>query len=224
LDPAALYWPLVFLHVVLFAYWLGGDLGVYVCSRYVARPDLPLAERLRFLEALMSIDTLPRSAIVLLPVVGLQLAAWRGSIVLPPAVLGLVWAGGLAWLGLVWAVFLGRGTPRGDAVQRIDVAVRAVLIPGFLAAGLLSLATGWPVEEGWLAAKLVTYALLLALGLYLRTVIAAWRTGLGMLQVGGTREDAEAHMAQGLRRGRRAAWAFWALIGAAAFLGVVKPF
>lgn len=70
-----LYWTLVFLHVIVFAYWLGGDFGVYVTGGYVARADLPLAERLRFLDALLKIDILPRTGIVLLPVLGLQIAA-----------------------------------------------------------------------------------------------------------------------------------------------------
>ena len=61
-----LYLTLVTVHVVLFAYWLGGDWGVYTCSGFIARPDLPIAERLRFLDALFRIDILPRSAIVLL--------------------------------------------------------------------------------------------------------------------------------------------------------------
>ena len=39
------YFLLVVLHVVLFAYWLGADFGVFTCSRYIVRPDLPLAER-----------------------------------------------------------------------------------------------------------------------------------------------------------------------------------
>jgi len=68
--PIEPYFLLVTLHVVLFAYWLGGDWGVFVCSRYIAKPELSLEERERFLEALMAIDILPRTAIVLLPFVG----------------------------------------------------------------------------------------------------------------------------------------------------------
>ena len=83
LDPTVLHWPLVFLHLLAFAYRLGGDFGVYVTGGYVARADLPLAERLRFLDALLRIDILPRTGIVLLPVVGLQLAVQRGALALP---------------------------------------------------------------------------------------------------------------------------------------------
>ena len=36
------YTILVIVHVVLFAYWLGGDWGVYVNAKYVADAKLPL--------------------------------------------------------------------------------------------------------------------------------------------------------------------------------------
>ena len=51
-----------YAHILLFVYWLGADLGVSVASRYVARADLPLDERLRFLELLLKVDMGPRMA------------------------------------------------------------------------------------------------------------------------------------------------------------------
>ncbi len=30
----------LFLHILLFVYWLGGDLGVYYSSRYILKPEL----------------------------------------------------------------------------------------------------------------------------------------------------------------------------------------
>ncbi len=47
--------------------WQNGRIGWYI-----ARTDLPVAERERFLEALMASDIMPRTAIVLLSVVGLS--------------------------------------------------------------------------------------------------------------------------------------------------------
>ena len=77
----------------------------------MARADLPLAERLRFLDALLAIDMMPRTGIVLLPVLGVQIAALRGAIATPPWLQVVFWVGGLAWLALVWSVFRTRGTP-----------------------------------------------------------------------------------------------------------------
>jgi hypothetical protein len=222
-DPAAFYWPLVFLHVLAFAYWLGGDFGVYVTGGYVARADLPLAERLRFLEALLRIDILPRTGIVLLPVIGLQLAALRGAIALPGWALAASWALGIAWLVLVWTVYRRRGTPSGETLQRIDVRLRLALMAVLVAVGAWSLLGDGPVREHWLAAKFLTYAALLGIGLWLRTVIKAWVEGFAALRAGPD-PAAERLIAEGIRRGRRGAYLFWAVIGITAYLGLAKPF
>lgn len=226
-DPSVFYWPLVFLHVVAFAYWLGGDFGVYVTGGYVARADLPLAERLRFLEALLHIDILPRTGIVLLPVIGLQVAALRGAIALPGWALACTWTLGLAWLALVWSVYRKRGSAEGERLQRIDVGFRKGLIVVLVAVGAWSLAGDGPVREQWLAAKFVTYAALLAIGLWLRTVIRGWLVALRTLGAGASPVEAEAAeraIAEGIRRGRRGAYLFWAMIGVTAYLGIAKPF
>lgn len=226
-DPAAFYWPLVFLHVLAFAYWLGGDFGVYVTGGYVARADLPLAERLRFLEALLRIDILPRTGIVLLPVIGLQLAALRGAIALPGWALVCTWTLGLAWLALVWSVYRRRGTPFGETLQLADVRLRMALIAVLVAVGAWSLVGDGPVREHWLAAKFLTYAALLAIGLWLRTVIRGWLVALRALGAGAdgaAAQAAERAIADGIRRGRRGAYLFWAMIGVTAYLGLAKPF
>ena len=222
LDPD-FYLTLVTVHVVLFAYWLGGDWGVYTCSRFIARPDLPLAERLRFLDALMRIDILPRSAIVLLPVVGLHLAAIRGSIPLPPGAVASAWGVGLAWLALVWVLFLKRGTPFADRLVRWDIGFRVLLIIAMAAIAALSLTRGAPVREPWIAAKLLVYSALLGVGLWLRSVIRSWRLGFQRIRAG---EDAAATAPlfdASIRSGRRIAYVFWMLIVTMAWLAINHP-
>jgi hypothetical protein len=222
-DPASLYWPLTFVHVLAFAYWLGGDIGVYVTGGYVARADLPLAERLRFLDALLAIDMMPRTGIVLLPVLGVQIAALRGAIATPPWLQVVFWVGGLAWLALVWSVFRTRGTPLGLRLQRIDVGFRWLLIPVLVFIGAWSLWGAGPVQERWLATKLISYATLLALGLALRGVLKGWGRGFALLRAGQV-EEGERLIATGNIRGKRIAWVFWAIIAFTAWLGVAKPF
>lgn len=220
-DP---YFWLVTLHVVLFAYWLGGDFGVYVCSRYIVRADLPLATRERFLEALMAIDILPRTAIVLLPVVGLQMAVMRGAIDMGAAgrLLGVVT--GLAWLAVVWMAYRTLRRPSAIPWQQLDVGWRVVLIAGLLVIGVQSLQSGEPVHGNWLAAKILCYALLLVIGLYLRISIRGWRDGFRRLRAGEHGAQVDALFTDAYRRARRTAWLYWALIISVAWLGLTKPF
>lgn len=218
-----LYFLLVTLHVVLFAYWLGGDWGVYVCSKYIARPDLDAAERRRFLDALMLIDILPRTAIVLLPVVGLQLGLLRGTVALPAWAGWLAIALGAAWLAVVWLAYLRRGTAFGVRMQGIDVAWRAALIVALVVTGAWSLLGDGPFQEAWMALKLLVYAALLVIGLYLRLAIRAWRDGFQRLAAEGPSDAANALFIRGLARARPAAYLFWTLIATMAWLGIRQP-
>lgn len=80
----SVYLLLVVAHVLLFAYWLGADWGVYVTSRYVADSRLSLEERRRFLQAAFRIDLLPRISFTMLLPVGVQIAAYYGAWPFPP--------------------------------------------------------------------------------------------------------------------------------------------
>ena len=88
---------LVYAHLLLFAYWLAPDWGVYVTSSYVARADLPLEERRRFLQAALRIDLVPRSCLIALLPLGL-LAQMTTDAPLPA---GLSW--GAAGINLLWS-------------------------------------------------------------------------------------------------------------------------
>ncbi len=218
------YLWLVVLHVVLFAYWLGGDFGVYVCSRYIARTDLQVAERERFLEALMAIDIMPRTAIVLLPVVGLQLAVMRGSVNLGTSGQTFAWLIGMTWLSVVWMAYRTLRQPSNRYWQRIDVIWRILLIAGLIIVGVQSLRYSTPIHTYWIAVKVIVYAVLLIVGLYLRVSIRGWREGFVRLRAGERSAEVDALFVDGHRRARYAAWFFWALIMAMAWLGITQPF
>ena len=217
------YFLLVTLHVVLFAYWLGGDYGVFICSRYIARPNLSLEERQRFLEALLAIDILPRTAIVLLPFVGLQMAFLRGSAFISVPALIACWVIAVSWLIVVWMAYKTRFNPKGVIWQKIDVSWRMVLIIALIAFGISTLFNNWPIKESWIGLKLIIYALLLILGLYLRLTIADWKKGFISLRQGITGPDIDALFINARRRAKYAAFAFWLLVATMGWIGISQP-
>jgi len=52
---------LIFVHVLLFGYWLGSDLGVFYCDSQLTRDDLSLDERLRVRQIRRKVDMAPRT-------------------------------------------------------------------------------------------------------------------------------------------------------------------
>jgi hypothetical protein len=222
IDP---YLVLVFVHIVLFVYWLGGDLGVYVTSKYVADRKLSLDERFRFMNALLVCDMGPRTALILLGPVGLEMARIIGVIDVSPAVGGIVWLVALIWLGVNWWMFFNDRHPRTATLRQYDLYLRYVLIVGIAGTAVYSMGAGGPVTQAWLQVKLVVFAIVISLGVYLRREIAQWIIGFGLVRQGGEAADkGNTIIEAALARSRRAALVLWFGVALAAFLGKVKPF
>jgi hypothetical protein len=212
-----------YAHILLFVYWLGADLGVSVASGYVARADLALDERLRFLELLLKVDMGPRTALILMIPVGFTLATTLGLADFARAWLPVLWVAALGWLALAWYLYRNARNPRSAPWARLDQGLRLAVIASFLAIGLATFATGGPLGTPWLAGKFVLFAGVVTLGLLLRIVIRDWVTGFGQLRNEATRDAGNALIVAAHRRAKRLAHLLWLGVAAIAFLGVVKP-
>jgi hypothetical protein len=222
IDP---YLVLVYIHIVLFVYWLGGDLGVYVTSKYVADRKLSMDERFRFMNALMVCDMGPRTALILLGPVGLEMARIIGVIEVSSAVGGMAWLLSFVWLGANWWMFYNDRHPMTAKLRTADLYLRYVLIAGIAAFAIYSMVNEGPVMTAWMQVKLLVFAVVISLGVYLRFEIAQWIIGFGMVRQGGEAADkGNTIIEAALARSRRAALVLWFGVALAAFLGKIKPF
>ena len=69
-----------FIHILLFVYWLGADLGVFLLAKAARRSDLTFDQRVISLRMAMKIDILPRLSFALMFPVGLELSAAKGLV------------------------------------------------------------------------------------------------------------------------------------------------
>jgi hypothetical protein len=221
-DP---YLGLVYLHILLFVYWLGGDLGVFVSARYVADRKLSLDERFRFLHVLLICDMGPRTALILILPVGFEMARILGLVPVAPMITGLIWLFCLSWLAMNWWMFKNERHPVVPRLRAIDMAIRYVVMTVMGLLGLISLIAAGPVAARWLAAKMVLFACVMALGLYLRGEVKQWMIGFGMVRQGGEAADrGNTIIEQSNHRARRAALVLWFGVALIAFIGLTKPF
>jgi hypothetical protein len=222
IDP---YLVLVYTHIVLFVYWLGADLGVYVTSKYVADRKLGLDERFRFMNALMICDMGPRTALILIGPVGLEMARLIGVIEVGPAIGGIAWLVSFIWLGLNWWMFYNDRHPMTPKLRQGDLYLRYLLIAGLAVFAIYSMINGGPITTMWLSVKLLVFSVVISLGVYLRSEITQWIIGFGMVRQGGEMADKGNDIIEAaLIRSRRAAMVLWFGVALAAFLGKVKPF
>lgn len=214
---------LVIAHVLLFAYWLGADWGVYVTARYVADPRLPVDERLRFLGAAFRIDLLPRLSFTLLLPVGVHLAGWYGAWSPSGPLVASVWVASLAWAVLNYLGYRWSGQPRGDRLRTVDQWIRLTMAPVLVGVGLWSALGDGPVGALFVALKLAVFGLMLVVGLVLRAIMKNWAEGFRRLRAEGPGPAVDALFERSLRRARYMAYFMWSLSGVMAVLGIARP-
>lgn len=223
IDPTVFLY-VKFLHVLLFVYWLGGDLGVWWTGKQLIRDDLSIDERMRTREIAALIDMAPRTAGVLMIPVGFTLSANWGS-PLPAGAIVFLWVFGLAWLWLVWQVHWKKDEAIGATLRKVDINLRLVVGTLVLGFGVHCLVTGGPIEETWLAAKITVFGMILFNGVVLRRIAMTLLPGLAMVKAGGEQRAAgEAIIKEYRRKVEPPVLAIWFLVALMGFLGVVKPF
>ncbi|MDG2243192.1 MAG: hypothetical protein P8L66_06820 [Rhodospirillaceae bacterium] len=216
---------LIYLHTVLFVYWLGGDLGVYLSSRFVADRNLSLDERFRFMQVLMQCDMGPRTALIGLIPLGFQMAWMQGLSPIGGAPLITIWVFCMIWLAANWWMFFNDQHAMTPKLRGVDIYTRYAVILGMGGLGLMSLITAAPIADKWLAAKLFLFGFAVVLGVYLRSEIKNWVVGFGMVRAGGDEATTGNDIIEAaLDRSKVAAMVLWTVVAVIAFLGKVKPF
>ncbi len=221
IDPHTL---LLYGHLVLFVYWLGPDWGVYVTTHYICKAGLSIEERRRFLAAMLRIDLVPRSCLILLFPVGLTLADGLGLSPVTGVWLVPVWLFFLAWLILSWAVYLNKGPENGMTFRKLDNGMRWVVAPVLVLTGAVSLVFDMGFGSSWLGLKVMLFGVLIFLGLWLRSFVGDLVLGFQRLGAEGSTPEVEAIFSGMLKRSKPVAYLFWGTSLTLGFLGLAKPF
>lgn len=219
-DPH-LVWA--FLHIVLFVYWLGADVGLYLVMVFVKDPSLSYATRVTLIRLAFYIDLFPRVCFALLLPVGLKLAGDLGLVPVPPLLAVAAWVAGLAWSALHLTVVFRKGTPLARRLLGVNKAYELFMGALFIGIGGWSLLTGGPVEAGWFALKLLLFGTIFWVILGIDTVFQPFTTILRMGPDGST-PAVEADVTRMTRATMAWALLLYAVVLAVAFLGKVKPF
>jgi hypothetical protein len=207
---------LTFAHLLVFVYWLGGDIGAFVASFTVTEGGAAPSARLAAASILSNIDMAPRTALVLVAPTGLTLAASSNWLSIAPSVLVAVWLFSLLWLALIWRLHLTHAGST-DLWRQLDLALRWGVLAALLAAAVLMDA---PL---FLRAKLALLALAIALGLLIRVQLARMGAGFAALARGEVESPEATAMTRALSRARGGVVAIWVILASAALLGVAKP-
>ena len=212
----------ILFHVLLFVYWLGGDIGVFYSSKFVVRPDLSKETRLIAAKIMFNLDLIPRICMSLMLTVGGILTEFEG--IEHPA---WQWYGilllGPAWLAMVLILHFREGTPLAAALAKFDFWFRWAVIIGLPISTAIAWSNGRLVEEPWVAAKLLVFAALVLCGVLIRVALKPFAGAFHNLVKQGASDEDNATMTASLARVRPIVVVLWGLLVIEAWLGIVQP-
>ena len=219
------YPTLVFVHLLLFVLWLGGDVGVFILGQHFRkRQRYSLDQRLALLRLLVEVDMIPRTAWALMVPISLSLVAMGGQWAVPAWLLMLAWIAGAAWLWLVWDAHLHDQTPRAARNRKIELWLKIALALFYLGLGIVSLVQGTPLAGGWLATKALLFGIIFVAAIMIDVAFKPVGPLLGRLIQEGSSDETELPLLRTMNRTRIWVWVVYALLLATAYIGLVKPF
>ena len=214
-----------FVHLLLFVFWLGADVGVWLSMWFIRDARLSFGTRVTLIQLAFLIDLAPRFAFALMIPVGAELARGVGALPASAALRVTAWLIGLGWCLLHALVLLRKGTALAAALRRINVAFEAAMGLGLVAVALFALTGIASVSHmpDWFALKLLLFGAVFLVVLGIDTRFQPFTMLLATAPQGPT--PAQEAQIRGATN-QTLVWALllYALILAIAWLGKLKPF
>ena len=211
-----------FLHICMFVFWLGTDMGVMLCSKKSTDPNLGVEARFQMLEMALKIEILPRVMWVMALPLGVHLSKSLGYIEPSVLTLTLMWVFVLMWLVINVGGAANLEKPWGQQLSKINRVVVASLGAGLIIVAASSFMGYGPYEPNSIALKVGLYGLinLTILGIE----IAFFPLGLAFerLATEGSSPELESSITNGMKTTLLWVHTTYIMIFIVAFIGVTK--
>lgn len=200
---------LKFIHVLVFACWLGTDLAVWYSSFYAANRKLSTETRVTVIRILFALEMTPRICMTLMLGLGIHLSYRTGYLLVEPWFIYASYLVCLAWMGVVMYQHYGRKRKLRTGLGTFDFGFRLALIGGLSTYAGVSLSGLSGVNADFIAWKLLIYATLIACSLMLRIKLKPFGPAFANLVAGNPSqadEDAIHHSISATRPWVVAIW------------------
>jgi len=214
----------VFVHILLFVIWLGGDIGVFILGQHFRKRDYPLDTRLTLLKLLVINDMGPRTAWALMVPVSITLVATGNYMQVPAVMLVVAWAVGGVWLALVWGAHLNDQTPLAARLRVAEFWLKLGLTGFYLGLGAWSFADPQAaLSADWLALKALLFGAIFVVAIMIDIAFKPLGPALGALIEQGSTDSTEIPVLTIMNRTRVWVVGVYILLVVIAAVGTLKP-
>lgn len=213
---------LLIIHLLLFCYWLGGDIGVFYSSGFAANPELSNEARMTAAKIMLNLDLVPRLCGALMLTVGGLLSEFVG-VTHPTWQLAAILAVAPAWLALELILHFRHGTPLGNAVAKFDAPFKWAIVAACCISVGWSFTTGRLDEAPWVGYKILIFAGIVVCSLMINKAIGPYIVGIQRIAEGQINDQENIEMAASLKRTKWAVVGIWVGLVLEVLLGVTQP-
>ena len=135
-----------FLHICMFVFWLGTDMGVMICSKKSTDTSLSIPARFQLLEIALVIELLPRVMWVMALQLGIHLSKSLGYIDPSLITIAAMWVFVVAWLVINVGGAANLEKPWGQQLSKINRFVVASLGVALIIVAISSCLGNGPFE------------------------------------------------------------------------------
>jgi len=213
-----------YLHILMFVFWIGTDLGVFLSAKKSTDPKLSFETRYMLLHMALRIELLPRTMWKAALPLGVMLSESLGLIHIGTAGLIATWIFSIAW----WAVSMYGAyhydKPIGHKFAAITNILTGLVGFGLIAIAAMSLAGNGPVDAdaSWLSWKIGLYGLINLMVIVMIKIFDPLGMAFGRLAVEGSTPEIEDIISGVMDRSAVIIWATYSTIALVAFIATTK--
>ena len=211
------------MHLLLFAYWLGGDIGVFYSSGFAVNRKLSRGARQAAGTIMMNLDLIPRLCLSLMLTVGGILTHYYGIDHPLWQMVGIILLGPIWTCSLIYIHF-NEGTDLVKTMTKIDYYFRWIMVFTLIASVSYAFYfTDRLNANPWIGAKLIIFAALIFCGIMIRKYIGGFIKGIHNIATDNINEADDIAMAESLSKARVFVLTIWFLLLVEVWIGVAKP-
>ncbi len=211
-----------FLHICMFVFWLGTDVGVMLCSKKSVDPTLSIEARFQMLEMALKIELLPRVMWVMALPFGVHLSATLGYINPSLTTITLMWVFTFAWLIINVGGAANLNKEWGQSLSKINRYIVALLGLGLIIVSVSSFMGNGPYDPNSVALKVGLYGLVNLTILGIEIAFFPLGQSFERLAIEGSSPDLESEISGGMSKTLGWVHATYMLIFIVAFIGATK--
>jgi hypothetical protein len=213
-----------YLHILMFVFWVGTDMGVFLSCKKSTDPKLSIDARFLLLHMALRIELLPRTMWKAALPLGVTLSREMDLISLSDFNLLLVWLFSLVWWGISMYGAWHYDKPIGHQFAKVNNAITGIVGISLIALAISSNLGNGPfvADATWLQWKIGLYGLINLMIVAMLYVFDPMGIAFGRLAVEGSTPEIETTISTIMDRATVTIWTTYILICAVGFVATTK--